>query len=111
MSHGDACLLRSYRVSKALKRVVTDPAFTPELVGKQSKAAMSMCMWVRAMDTYCTVFNVVEPKRRALEAAQVWRIVRGLQGREGPPGCYRAHSDCVAQAADAFIAGMPSQHA
>ena len=77
-----------YRVSKALKRVVTDPAFTPELVAKQSKAAMSMCMWVRAMDTYCTVFNVVEPKRRALEAAQVWG---SEQGRRSTGACGRSH--------------------
>ncbi len=40
-------------------------------VGKQSKAAMSMCLWVRAMDTYAAVFKLVEPKRLALAAAQV----------------------------------------
>lgn len=39
-------------------------------VGKQSKAAMSMCLWVRAMDTYATVYKIVEPKRQALAAAQ-----------------------------------------
>lgn len=39
-------------------------------VGKQSKAAMSMCLWVRAMDTYATVYRIVEPKRQALAAAQ-----------------------------------------
>lgn len=39
-------------------------------VGKQSKAAMSICLWVRAMDTYATVYRVVEPKRQILAAAQ-----------------------------------------
>ncbi len=39
-------------------------------VGKQSKAAMSMCLWVLAMDTYATVYRVVEPKRQALAAAE-----------------------------------------
>ena len=42
-------------------------------VAKQSKAAMSMCQWVRAMDTYAAVFKMVEPKRLALAAAQVRR--------------------------------------
>lgn len=31
---------------------------------------MSMCLWVRAMDTYATVHRIVEPKRQALAAAQ-----------------------------------------
>lgn len=39
-------------------------------VGQQSKAAMSMCLWVRAMDTYATVYRIVEPKRKILAAAQ-----------------------------------------
>lgn len=39
-------------------------------VGQQSKAAMSLCLWVRAMDTYATVYRIVEPKRQALAAAQ-----------------------------------------
>eukprot|EP00879_Flechtneria_rotunda_P012885 GHRR01013457.1.p1 GENE.GHRR01013457.1~~GHRR01013457.1.p1 ORF type:complete len:515 (+),score=167.05 GHRR01013457.1:893-2437(+) len=58
------------RVRKELARVVADPSFTPDQVGKQSKAAMSICLWVRAMDTYTTVYRVVEPKRKALAAAQ-----------------------------------------
>eukprot|EP00878_Enallax_costatus_P041820 GHUV01048713.1.p1 GENE.GHUV01048713.1~~GHUV01048713.1.p1 ORF type:complete len:360 (+),score=84.12 GHUV01048713.1:426-1505(+) len=60
----------SERIRKELKRVISDPSFTPEQVGKQSKAAMSMCLWVRAMDTYATVYRIVEPKRQALAAAQ-----------------------------------------
>lgn len=32
---------------------------------------MSMCLWVRAMDTYATVYRIVEPKRKMLAAAQV----------------------------------------
>jgi hypothetical protein len=39
-------------------------------VAKQSKAAQSMCLWVRAMDTYAKVSRVVEPKRQALGEAQ-----------------------------------------
>ena len=40
-------------------------------VAKQSKAAMSMCLWVRAMDTYGRVVKIVEPKRLMLREAQV----------------------------------------
>jgi dynein heavy chain len=57
-------------------------------VGKQSKAAMSMCLWVRAMNTYAAVFKMVEPKRLALAAAQVgWLGALGRHGvaRSAPP--------------------------
>ncbi len=39
-------------------------------MAKQSKAAQSLCLWVRAMDTYARVLRVVEPKRQALAGAQ-----------------------------------------
>ncbi|WIA17601.1 hypothetical protein OEZ85_014416 [Tetradesmus obliquus] len=58
------------RIRHELRRVVADPAVTPDQVGKQSKAAMSMCLWVRAMDTYATVYRIVEPKRQILATAQ-----------------------------------------
>ena len=31
---------------------------------------MSMCLWVRAMDTYAKVIKIVEPKRKVLREAQ-----------------------------------------
>lgn len=46
------------QVVRQLRRVIEDPAFTPDQVAKQSKAAMSMCLWVRAMDTYAKVSKV-----------------------------------------------------
>ena len=98
----------SEKVVRSIKRVIDDPAFTPDQVGcrlwvvgctvtgvmddshrrrvgvmfssrpaclskvaKQSKAAMSMCLWVRAMDTYARVVKIVEPKRQVLRVAQV----------------------------------------
>jgi dynein heavy chain len=39
-------------VIKKLKRYIDDPQYQPETVAKQSKAAMSLCMWSRAMDVY-----------------------------------------------------------
>ena len=43
------------------------PDFTPEVVGKQSVAAMSLCMWVLAINKYAKVSKEVEPKRKKLE--------------------------------------------
>lgn len=41
--------------------------FSPEIVGKQSVAAMSLCMWVLAINKYAKVSKDVEPKRKKLE--------------------------------------------
>lgn len=43
---------------KKLKKYVDDPNYTPESVAKQSRAAMSLCMWTRAMDVYNRVSKV-----------------------------------------------------
>ena len=50
---------------------LTPPPLLVSKVAKQSKAAMSMCLWVRAMDTYARVVKIVEPKRQVLRVAQV----------------------------------------
>ena len=46
------------------------PACLRAKVARQSKAAQSMCLWVRAMDTYARTYREVEPKRQALAQAQ-----------------------------------------
>ena len=58
------------RTLRSLARVVDDPDFTPDAVGKQSKAAMSMCLWVKAMYTYGQIALVVAPKRARLADAE-----------------------------------------
>ena len=55
---------------RKLKTYVDHPDFVPDKVGKVSKACKSMCMWVRAIDTYTKVFKIVEPKRKRLEQAE-----------------------------------------
>jgi dynein heavy chain len=45
---------------KKLKKYIDDPLYTPEAVMRQSKAAMSLCMWTRAMVGLCTL-NQVDP--------------------------------------------------
>lgn len=39
-------------VIKKLKKYIDDPQYQPDVVAKQSRAAMSLCMWSRAMDVY-----------------------------------------------------------
>ena len=47
--------------------MIVRPDFTPEVVGKQSVAAMSLCMWVLAINKYSKVSREVEPKRKKVE--------------------------------------------
>nr|AML30858.1 axonemal inner arm dynein heavy chain 2 [Marsilea vestita] len=43
--------------------------FDPEVVKKASKAAYGLCSWIRAMESYHKVAQVVAPKKAKLEAA------------------------------------------
>jgi hypothetical protein len=45
-------------VAKKLRKYVEDPQYNPENVAKQSRAAMSLCMWTHAMDVYNRVSKV-----------------------------------------------------
>lgn len=49
---------------KKLKEYIDHPEFVPDLVATQSKVCRSMCMWVRAIDSYYVTFRIVDPKRR-----------------------------------------------
>ena len=51
-------------------RYIDHPDFQPETVAKQSRAAMSLCLWVRAMDRFHIVNKVVEPKKLKLQKAE-----------------------------------------
>lgn len=55
-------------IQKKLVKYIEDPSFTPELVQKQSNAATSLCMWVRAMDVYGKVARVVAPKKEVFRS-------------------------------------------
>nr|XP_020476144.1 LOW QUALITY PROTEIN: dynein heavy chain 2, axonemal [Monopterus albus] len=44
--------------------------FQPEVIGKVSLAAKSLCMWVRAMEVYGCAYRVVEPKRAQVSTAR-----------------------------------------
>ena len=57
----------SDKTLKKISQQVTKPDFKPEIVGRVSFAAMSLCKWVRAMEVYGRVYRVVEPKRKVRE--------------------------------------------
>jgi len=48
-------------VIKKLKKYIDDPQYQPDVVAKQSRAAMSLCMWTRAMDVYEQVATPLMP--------------------------------------------------
>ncbi|XP_059156869.1 dynein axonemal heavy chain 2-like isoform X2 [Physella acuta] len=57
------------RVLKKIGQYVAQADFHPEIIGRVSLAAKSLCMWVRAMEMYGRIYRVVEPKRQRLNAA------------------------------------------
>jgi len=57
------------KVMKQIIKYYEDAEFVPEAVERQSMAAKSLCMWVRAMKVYDEVAKVVEPKKQALADA------------------------------------------
>ena len=60
----------SDRMLKKIGQYCAQPDFLPDVVARQSNAGKSLCMWVRAMDTYGKVYRVVAPKKARLENAQ-----------------------------------------
>jgi dynein heavy chain len=60
----------SDRVLKKIGTYCSQSDFQPEVVGRVSTAAKSLCMWVRAMEVYGRIYRVVEPKKQRLNAAQ-----------------------------------------
>merc|ERR1719428_578708 len=51
---------------KKLEKYVQKPEYSPDVVGNQSKAAKTLCMWTHAMHTYSNVAKEVEPKKQKL---------------------------------------------
>ena len=59
----------SDRVLKKIGTYCAQPDFMPDIIGRVSSAARSLCMWVRAMEIYGRIFRVVEPKKLRLNQA------------------------------------------
>ncbi|KAH6590256.1 hypothetical protein BASA50_009516 [Batrachochytrium salamandrivorans] len=60
----------SDKILKRISQYCADENFQPEAVGRVSGASKSLCMWVRAMETYGTIFRHVAPKKEKLRVAQ-----------------------------------------
>lgn len=58
------------RTLKKIGQYCSTDDFQPDVVGKVSSAAKSLCMWVRAMEVYGRIYRVVEPKRQRLHQAE-----------------------------------------
>ena len=60
----------SDRCLKKITAYCIQSDFQPEIVGRVSIAAKSLCMWVRAIEQYAKIYRVVEPKRYRLQVAE-----------------------------------------
>ncbi|KAI9004259.1 dynein heavy chain and region D6 of dynein motor-domain-containing protein [Gaertneriomyces semiglobifer] len=60
----------SDKILKRVSQYCADESFQPDVVGRVSGAAKSLCMWVWAMETYGNIFRQVAPKREKLRLAQ-----------------------------------------
>uniref|UniRef100_A0A4W2CP28 AAA+ ATPase domain-containing protein n=1 Tax=Bos indicus x Bos taurus TaxID=30522 RepID=A0A4W2CP28_BOBOX len=59
----------SDKVLKKIGAYCAQPDFQPDIIGRVSLAAKSLCMWVRAMELYGRLYRVVEPKRIRMNTA------------------------------------------
>ncbi|KAJ3321161.1 Dynein heavy chain 2, axonemal [Blyttiomyces sp. JEL0837] len=60
----------SDKILKKISQYCSDENFQPDIVGRVSGASKSLCMWVRAMETYGIIFRQVAPKKEKLRVAQ-----------------------------------------
>eukprot|EP00741_Cyanophora_paradoxa_P024938 tig00000056_g24072.t1 len=56
-------------LSKIGQKYMSNPTFNPEVVGKVSAAAKSLCLWAIAMHKYGNIAKEVAPKRAKLKAS------------------------------------------
>ncbi|XP_059622514.1 dynein beta chain, ciliary-like [Phlebotomus argentipes] len=58
------------KVIEALQPYLEDPEFDPEAIMGKSAAAAGLCAWVININKFYEVYQIVEPKQKALQAAQ-----------------------------------------
>lgn len=62
----------SDKTFRRLKDYVENPKFVPEAVKEGSLAAMSICVWIRAVYHFCVVYREYFPKQqRVIEAKKI----------------------------------------
>lgn len=60
----------SDKILKRTSQYCADENFQPDIVGRVSGASKSLCLWVRAMETYGIIFRQVAPKKEKLRIAK-----------------------------------------
>lgn len=75
--------VRTQLLSK-LKKYTKDPNFSADKMVHYSVACMSFCQWVLAIEKYCMVYRVVQPKRELHWeiSAELDVVVGKLQAKE-----------------------------
>eukprot|EP00929_Paragymnodinium_shiwhaense_P038463 TRINITY_DN20312_c0_g2_i5.p1 TRINITY_DN20312_c0_g2~~TRINITY_DN20312_c0_g2_i5.p1 ORF type:complete len:4212 (-),score=1387.32 TRINITY_DN20312_c0_g2_i5:193-12828(-) len=58
------------KLTAKMQRYIKRDDFQPDVVQKVSKAACSLCMWVKAMEVYGRVAREIEPKKLMLKGAE-----------------------------------------
>ena len=58
------------RALRKLKKFIDMEDFKPDAIRTVSKACVSFCLWCRAIDNYCDVLKVVDPKKQRLAVAE-----------------------------------------
>lgn len=59
----------SDKILKKISQYCADESFAPDVVGRVSGAAKSLCMWVRAIESYGLIYRQVAPKKEKLRNA------------------------------------------
>ena len=80
---------------KKIGTYVVQSDFQPDIVGRVSLAAKSLCMWVRAMELYGRIYRVVEPKRQRLYAAEATLNEKQAQLQEAMDKLAEVRSTCA----------------
>ncbi len=55
---------------KAIRTLISDPNFTPDIIVKKSSCAGGLCDWILNITMYYDVVISVEPKKQAVRDAQ-----------------------------------------
>ena len=67
-----------------LKKYTRDPNYSADKMVHYSVACQSFCQWVLAIESYCKVYRVVQPKRELhwKISAELEAVVGRLQAKE-----------------------------
>jgi dynein heavy chain len=74
----------SLQLLSKLRKYTKDPNFSADKMVQYSVACQSFCQWVLAIDRYCQVYRVVQPKRELhwKISAELEAVVGRLQAKE-----------------------------